>query len=32
MGDWEIRQGDALAVLTEMPSMSVQVCVTSPPY
>ena len=28
----EIRQGDALAVLREMPSESVHCCVTSPPY
>ncbi len=29
---WEIRQGDALSRLREMPAGSVQMCVTSPPY
>lgn len=29
---WEIRQGDALEQLREMPDESVQCCVTSPPY
>lgn len=29
---WEIRQGDALDLLREMPDESVQTCVTSPPY
>lgn len=29
---WEIRRGDALASLREMPDASVQCCVTSPPY
>lgn len=29
---WEIRQGDALERLREMPDESVQCCVTSPPY
>jgi site-specific DNA-methyltransferase (adenine-specific) len=29
---WEIRQGDALKRLREMPDESVQCCVTSPPY
>ncbi len=29
---WEIRQGDALDRLREMPPESVQCCVTSPPY
>jgi len=29
---WEIRQGDALQRLREMPDESVQCCVTSPPY
>lgn len=29
---WEIRQGDALALLREMPDASVRCCVTSPPY
>lgn len=29
---WEIRQGDALAVLRMLETASVQVCVTSPPY
>jgi DNA modification methylase len=29
---WEIRQGDALERLRELPDESVQCCVTSPPY
>ncbi len=29
---WEIRQGDALALLRQMPEESVQCVVTSPPY
>jgi len=29
---WEIREGDALGLLREMPEASVQCCVTSPPY
>jgi len=29
---WEIRQGDALELLREMPDESVRCCVTSPPY
>jgi DNA modification methylase len=29
---WEIRQGDALEQLREMPDESVQCCVTSPPF
>jgi DNA modification methylase len=29
---FEIKQGDALSVLREMPDESVQTCVTSPPY
>ena len=29
---WEIREGDALARLREMPDESVQCCITSPPY
>ena len=29
---WEIREGDALKRLREMPAGSVQTCVTSPPY
>lgn len=29
---WEIRQGDALERLREMPNESVQCCITSPPY
>ena len=29
---WEIREGDALDELREMPAESVQTCVTSPPY
>lgn len=29
---WEIRQGDALAVLRMLETASVQTCVTSPPY
>lgn len=29
---WEVRQGDALARLREMPDESVHCCVTSPPY
>ena len=29
---WEIRQGDALDVLRQMPDQSAQCCVTSPPY
>ena len=29
---WEIREGDALDQLREMPAESVQTCVTSPPY
>jgi DNA modification methylase len=29
---WEVRQGDALALLREMPDESVRCCVTSPPY
>jgi DNA modification methylase len=29
---WEIRQGDALDRLREMPDESLQCCVTSPPY
>ncbi len=29
---WEIRQGDVLACLREMPSESVYCCITSPPY
>jgi site-specific DNA-methyltransferase (cytosine-N4-specific) len=29
---WEIRHGDALEQLREMPDESVQCCVTSPPY
>jgi DNA modification methylase len=29
---FEIRQGDALALLRAMPDASVQACVTSPPY
>ena len=29
---WEIREGDALERLREMPPESVQCCVTSPPY
>src|SRR4051812_35149395 len=29
---WEVRQGDALERLGEMPDESVQCCVTSPPY
>lgn len=29
---WEVREGDALARLREMPDESVQCCVTSPPY
>lgn len=29
---WEIRQGDALDQLREMPAESAQCCVTSPPY
>lgn len=29
---WEIRQGDALERLREMPDGSVHCCVTSPPY
>ncbi len=29
---WEIRQGDALERLREMPDRSVQMCITSPPY
>lgn len=29
---WEVRQGDALESLRQMPERSVQVCVTSPPY
>ena len=29
---WEIREGDALERLREMPAGSVQCCVTSPPY
>lgn len=29
---WEIRQGDALDRLREMPAESVQCCITSPPY
>ena len=29
---WEVRQGDALALLREMPEASVQTCITSPPY
>lgn len=32
MSDYELKQGDALAVLKTMPSESVQCCVTSPPY
>ncbi len=32
MSDWEIRQGDVLERLREMPSESVHMCVTSPPY
>jgi site-specific DNA-methyltransferase (adenine-specific) len=30
--EWEIRQGDALDLLREMPDRSAQCCVTSPPY
>jgi len=29
---WEIREGDALHLLREMPDTSVHCCVTSPPY
>ena len=29
---WDVREGDALARLREMPDESVQCCVTSPPY
>lgn len=29
---WEVREGDALERLREMPAESVQCCVTSPPY
>ena len=29
---WEIRQGDVLDRLREMPDESVQCCITSPPY
>ena len=29
---WSIQQGDVLDRLREMPSESVQCCVTSPPY
>lgn len=29
---WEIRQGDVLERLREMPDESIQTCVTSPPY
>ena len=29
---WEVREGDALEQLREMPDESVQCCVTSPPY
>jgi DNA modification methylase len=29
---FEIKQGDALSVLRDMPDQSVQTCVTSPPY
>jgi len=29
---WEIREGDALAMLRRMDAGSVQTCVTSPPY
>jgi DNA modification methylase len=29
---WEIREGDALHLLREMPDASVHCCVTSPPY
>ncbi len=32
MSAFEIRQGDALEVLRQMPAESVQCCVTSPPY
>ena len=32
IGDAVLWQGDALAVLREMPECSVQTCVTSPPY
>lgn len=31
-GSWEIREGDALAVLPTLPEQSVQTCITSPPY
>lgn len=29
---WEIKQGDVLEQLREMPDESVQCCITSPPY
>lgn len=29
---WEVREGDCLTLLRQMPSQSVQCCVTSPPY
>ena len=29
---WEIRQGNSLDLLREMPADSVDCCVTSPPY
>ena len=32
MLDWEIREGDCLELLKQMPDKSVQCCVTSPPY
>lgn len=32
MSEIEIRQGDALALLREMPDGIIQTCVTSPPY
>lgn len=30
--NWQIKQGDALTVLRDMPDASVHTCVTSPPY
>lgn len=32
MLDWEIRQGDCLALMADMEPGSVDCCVTSPPY
>lgn len=32
MPDFEIRIGDAIAVLRAMPDASVDCCITSPPY